>query len=331
MFSRLTSLPRLTALGALAVSFAAAAPAVAQQAAWPARMPIRLVVTYAPGGGADTMARLIAPKVGQILGQTVVVENRPGGSGQIAAANVARSAPDGYTFMVDAASFSTNPSLFKKLPYDTARDFTPVSVLARFPNMLVVTPNLPQKNVQELIQAIRTKPESLAYASSGNGSAQHLAGALFAQRLKLELLHVPYKGGGPAMTDVMAGQVPIFFANTASGLQHVKSGKLRALAVTGATRVGALPQVPTLIESGVPDYEVYEWNPVLAPAGTPADIVAKMSDAIAQTLRSPDVTKQIEELGGRVDAMSPAQAKTFIGAEMQRWDGVIKAANIQLD
>ena len=319
----------LPALTALALSLGIASPAFSQQ--WPAKMPIRLVVSYAPGGGADTMARLIAPRVSQIIGQTVVVENRPGGSGQIAANNVARSAPDGYTFLVDAASFSTNPSLFKKLPYDTAKDFVPVSVLARFPTMLVVTPTLPQKNFAELLQAIRSTPGGMAYASSGNGSAQHLAGALFAQRLKLELLHVPYKGGGPAMTDVMAGQVPMFFANTASGLQHVKSGKLRAMAVTGAKRVPAIPDVPTLIESGVPDYEVYEWNPVLAPAGTPADIVAKMSEAIAATLRTPEVTRQIEDLGGRVDAMSPADAKTFISAEMRRWGDVIKAANISLD
>lgn len=325
-FKRASALP---ALAAAALALGIASPAFSQQ--WPARMPIRLVVSYAPGGGADTMARLIAPKVGQIIGQTVVVENRPGGSGQIAATNVARSAPDGYTFLVDAASFSTNPSLFKKLPYDTAKDFVPVSVLARFPNMLVVTPKLPQQDVAQLLEAIRAKPGSLAYASSGNGSAQHLAGALFAQRLKLDLLHVPYKGGGPAMTDVMAGQVPMFFANTASGLQHVKSGKLRALAVTGATRVAAIPGVPTLLESGVPDYEVYEWNPVLAPAGTPADIVAKMSEAIATTLRTPEVTRQIEDLGGRVDAMSPADAKTFIAAEMRRWSDVIKAANVSLD
>ncbi|MDF3836595.1 tripartite tricarboxylate transporter substrate binding protein [Cupriavidus basilensis] len=310
---------------------AAGSSGLAHAEAWPAAKPIRLVVTYAPGGGADTMARMISPRLGQELGQTIVVDNRPGAGGQIGTDLVAKSAPDGYTVLLDAASFASNPSLYKKLPYDPVKSFIPVSVLAPYPNMLVVNPQFPARSVQELIAMARAKPGGIAYASSGNGSAQHLAGALFAQRMKLDLLHVPYKGGGPAMADVIAGQVPVFFANTASGLQHVRAGKLRALAVTGAKRTPILPDTPTLAEAGVPRYEVYEWNGVFLPAGTPPDIVKRLSEAIRKVINLPENRERVTSLGGEIVAGTPAEAAKFIQAQTSEWAKVIKDGNIQVD
>ena len=234
------------------------------------------------------MARLVAPKMAEALGQPVVVENKPGASGQIGAGEVARAAADGYTLLLDASSYSVNPSLDAKLPYDPAKAFTPIGVLALFPNMLVVSQGFAPKDVRELIALARSQPGSIAYASSGNGSAQHLAGELFRQKAGVDITHVPYKGGAPALNDVIGGQVPMFFANMASGLPHVKSGKLRALAITGAKRSPALPQAPTIAEAGVAGYEVYEWNAIFAPAGTPPGVIAKLADAIAKATQSPE-------------------------------------------
>src|SRR5438309_11232259 len=214
--------------------------------------PVRLIVTYPPGGGADTIARLLAPRVGEALGQPMIVENRPGASGTIGAGEVARAAPDGMTLMLDASSYAVNPALYPKLPYDPRRAFAPISLLVLFPNMLVVNPAFAARSVQELVPTATAQPGKIAYASSGNGSAQHLAAELFRQGAGLDMVHVPYKGGGPALQDVIGGQVPLFFANMASGLPHVKSGRLRALAVTGSRRSGAAPELPTLAESGVP-------------------------------------------------------------------------------
>ncbi len=244
--------------------------------AWPAR-PITIVVTYPPGGGADLMARLIAPGLGRELGQTVIVENRPGAGGQIGAAYVTKAAPDGYTMMVDASSYAVNPSLYPRLPYDPDKAFRPIGVLARYPNVLVATASFPASKVSDVLAMARQKPGSVAFASSGNGSAQHLAGVLFEQRAGVDLLHVPYKGGGPAMTDVIAGQVPLFFANVASSLQHIKAGKLKPLAVTSHSRTQALPSVPTMLEAGVASYEVYEWNAAFLPAATPEPSATKLA------------------------------------------------------
>lgn len=219
--------------------------------------PISLVVSYPAGGGADLIARIIAPRLADALGQSVVVENKPGASGQLAASQVARATPDGSTLLLDASSFAVNPSLFPKLPYDSAKAFTPLAVLAIFPNVLVCTPGFSAKSVKDVIQLAKAKPGELTYASSGNGSAQHLAGAMFEGRAGVQLLHVPYRGGGPAMTDVMGGQVPLFFANVASSLGHIQAGKLRPLAVTSMVRARSLPDVPTMAEAGVPGYRCW--------------------------------------------------------------------------
>ena len=277
------------------------------------------------------MARLIAPKMAESLGQPVVVENKPGASGQIGAGEVARAAPDGYTLMLDAANYAVNPSLYAKLPYDPAKAFTPIGVLALYPNMLVVTPSFAPKTVKELVDLAKSKPGTVAFASSGNGSAQHLAGELFKQKAGVDLTHIPYKGGGPAMNDVMGGQVPVFFANVASGMGHVKGGKLRPLALTGAKRIAALPDTPTMAEAGVPGYEVYEWNGVFAPAGTPAPVVQKLADALAKAMASPDIKERVASLGGEISGYGPKEAEKFIREQTELWAKVVKAGNIKVD
>ena len=293
--------------------------------------PIRLVVTYPPGGGADLMARLVAPKMSEVLGQPVVVDNKPGAGGQIGAAEVARAAPDGHTIMLDAANHAVNPSLYPKLPYDAEKAFQPISLLVRFPNVLVVTPAFPAKDVRELIAAAKAKPGTVAFASSGNGSAQHLSAELFRQRAGVEMTHVPYKGGGPALNDVIGGQVPVFFANMASGLPHVKAGKLRALAITGSTRSPALPDTPTMAEAGLAGYEVYEWNAIFAPAGTPAPVVARLAEAIAKAMQAPDVRERVAGLGGEIAALNPADTARFVRDQSDLWGKVVRAGNLRAE
>jgi tripartite-type tricarboxylate transporter receptor subunit TctC len=290
---------------------------------------ITLVVSYPAGGGADLMARIIAPRLGEALGQNVVVDNKPGASGQLAASAVARSTPDGATLLLDASSFAVNPSLYPKLPYDSNKAFIPLAVLATFPNVLVCHPGFGVTSVKEVIARAKAKPDDVAYASSGNGSAQHLAGALFEERTGVRLSHIPYRGGGPAMNDVMGGQVPLFFANVASSLGHIQSGKLRALAVTAAVRARSLPNVPTMAEAGVPNYEVLEWNPVLAPAGMDADTRAKLVEALRKALADSEVLGRIRALGGDVFAdASQASAGKFIQAQQAQWAKVIRERKI---
>ncbi len=297
---------------------------------WPTK-PITLVVTYPPGGGADAMARLVAPKMAEALGQNIIVENRPGASGQIGAAMVAKAAPDGYTLMLDASSFSVNPSLYPKLPYDSEKAFRPIGVIALFPNVLLVNAQFPAKNVGELIAIAGKKKEAVTYASSGNGSAQHLAGALFESAAKVDMTHVPYKGGGPALNDVISGEVPIFFGNMASTLQHVQSGRLRALAVTASKRSNILPDVATLSELGVKNAEVYEWNAIFAPAGTPEPIVAALSAAMQKALDHPEVKERVSRLGGEMQRAGSDSARQFISQQMSLWSQVVKARGIKLE
>lgn len=291
--------------------------------------PITLLVSYAAGGGADLMARLIAPHMAAALGQTVLVDNKPGASGQIAAAQIARATPDGTQLLFDASSFAVNPSLFPKLPYDSNTAFVPLAVLALFPNVLVCTPSFAAKDVRELIAMAKSKPGQLSYASSGNGSAQHLAGALFESRAGVDLVHVPYRGGGPAMNDVMAGQVPLFFANVASSLGQIQSGRLRPIAVTSRRRARALPNIPTMEEAGVAGLEVLEWNPVLAPAGIDAATRGKLVAAIEKALAEPEVLGRIRALSGEVFQNQPAGiAAGFIQAQQALWGKVVKERNI---
>jgi tripartite-type tricarboxylate transporter receptor subunit TctC len=305
-------------------------PASFAQTQWPTK-PITMIVTYPPGGGADSMARLIAPKLSEALGQPVVVENKAGASGQIAAAFVAKAAPDGYTLMLDASSFAVNPALYSKIPYDSDKAFKTIGVIALFPNVLVVNAQFPAKNVAELIALAKAKKDAVAFASSGNGSAQHLAGALFESSAKVDLVHVPYKGGGPALNDVVGGQVPVFFGNLASTLPHIQSGRLRALALTSNKRSAILPDIPTLTEAGVSGAEVYEWNPILVPSGTPDAVVARLAAALQKALEASDVRARVLQLGGELQSMDVDASGRFVRENMSLWSRVVKAKGISLD
>ena len=317
----------INVLALATLALCTASPMVMAQGVFPNK-PITLVVTYPPGGGADAMARLIAPKMGEALGQPVIIENKPGASGQIGASAVAKAAPDGYTLMLDASSFAANPALYPKLPYDSLKAFKPIGVVALFPNVVLVNANFPAKNISELTAAARKTKDAVSYASSGNGSAQHLAGALFESAAKVDMVHVPYKGGGPALNDVIGGQVPLFFGNLASTLQHVQSGKLKALAVTSAKRSPILPDIPTLTEAGLKGAEIYEWNAVFTPANTPEPVVAKLAAAFQHALESPEVKARVTQLGGEIQKGSPDQAKKFIEQQVSLWTRVIKERNI---
>lgn len=332
-FDLFANAPRPAAVGYLLAAGLLAAPVVAAAQAvapWPSK-PITLVVTYSPGGGADAMARLIAPKLGEALGQHVIVENRPGAGGQIGASAVAKATPDGHTLMLDASSFAVNPSLYPKLPYDSDKAFRTIGVVALFPNVVLVNAQFPAKNVGELIAAGRDRKDAVSFASSGNGSAQHLAGALFESAAKVDMVHVPYKGGGPALNDVIGGQVPLFFGNLASTLPHIQGGRLRALAVTSAKRSPILPDVPTLAEAGVSGADVYEWNALFVPAATPEAVIVKLSAALKKALDASEVKARIAQLGGEIQKGDPDTARRFVREQTALWARVVKARAISVE
>jgi len=300
-------------------------------AAYPERA-VTLVVTYPPGGTVDLVARLIGPKLAEKLGQPVIIENRGGAGGMIGGAAVAKAKPDGYTLMLDASNHAQNPVLQSKMQFDTLADFAPVSLLLRVPNVLVVTPSAPILHVDDLIRwgkAGSAKP--LHFASAGPGSAQHLAGALFNLLAGTQLEHVPYKGGGPAMVDVMAGQVPVMFASMGSSWQHVRSGKLRAVAVGGSQRSAAAPDLPTIAESGVPGYETYEWNGVFAPAGTPQAIIDQVSQALVEVLKDPAVLETLSGIGAEPIGSTPAELDAFRRAEIDKWREVVQKTGLKVN
>lgn len=314
-------------LAAAALTLASVA---AQAQAWPAK-PIKLVVSYPPGGTLDAVARIIATPLSQRLGQPVVVDNRAGAGGAIGGELVAKSAPDGYTVLLDASNHAQNPALRSKMPFDTLRDLAPVSLLVKVPNVLVVNPATSIKTVQDLVAQAKAKPGEINFASSGNGSAQHLAAEQFSAMAGVRMTHVAYKGGGPALTDVMAGQVPVFFGSLASSLAYIQGGKLRAVAVTGKARAAVLPQLPTVAEAGLPGYEVYEWNAVFVPAGTPAAVTERLSKELAAVLQEPEVRKRLEATGAEVIGSTPAELDAFRRAELVKWSKLAKDNKIQLD
>ena len=304
----------------------ASAPVAAFSQAYPSKV-IRVVVPYSPGGGADNAARILAPRLSQQMGQQVIIENRAGGSGSIGANAVAQADPDGYTVLYDASSFSVNPAL-RKLPFDAKKDLVPVSLAVTVPNILVVPPNAPYKTVGEFIDPARKKPGVMTYASYGPGSAAHLIGELLKNQAKIDMLHVPYKGGAPALMDVMGGQVDSYFSNAASGMNYVKSGRLRALAVTSSKRMAALPDVPTLAESGFKNFEVLEWNGFFVPKGTPPDIVARLNKEVVAALKDPATRSKLQGLGLDPVGSSADEFAKFLGNEMSRWAALVKSNNI---
>jgi tripartite-type tricarboxylate transporter receptor subunit TctC len=298
-------------------------------AAWPDK-PIRMVVPYAAGGGADNTARIVAQQISAALGQQIVIDNRPGAGGVIGEDNVAKAAGDGYTVLYDASAFSVNPAL-RKLPFDAAKDFIPVSLVATAPQILVVPENAPYKTVAEFLDFARKNPGKLSFASAGGGTGSHLAGEALNEQAKVNLMHVPYKGGAPALTDLMGGQVSAYFGNVASTLGYVKSGKLRALAVSSTRRVPALPDTPTLGESGLPGYNVVEWNGVFLPKGTPPDIVQKLGKAVQAAVNDPTVRQKLLQLGLEPAGTTPEAFARFVQDETGRVSALVRARNIRVD
>jgi len=307
---------------------AIAFPAAAQN--YPSR-PVRLIVGFAPGGGVDINARLLAPKLSEYLGQQVVVENVPGAGTNIANERVARAAPDGYTLLINTAAVAINMSLYRNLPFDTLRDFAPVSVFSQSPNVLVVNAKLPAQNVKELVAMARSSPGKLNYSSAGVGTTQHLAAELFKLRTGTFIVHIPYKGTAPSMTALIAGEVDLSFANIPSIQGHLKSGRLRALAATAARRDPQLPEVPTMKEAGVEGVEVVVWYGVLAPAGTPRDIVQERAEGIQRATRDADVRKRMLEQGAEPVGSTPEEFTKLLREEVARWAEVVKISGARAD
>ena len=321
------------ATGAVGTGLAGlAVPAAwAQSADWP-RQSLHWIVPYPAGGGTDVLARTVAEAMRPALGQSVVIENKPGASTNIGAQQVATAKPDGYTVMsADNAVLAFNAHLFSKLPFDPAKDFTFIGGISRFPLVLVVHPAFPAQNVAQLLEMARAKPDAVNYASPGNGSPHHLAMELFKQRTGVQLTHVPYKGAAPAVADVMAGQVPCMFLDLAAGLPLMQTGKVRALATGSAQRLASLPEVPTLAEAGVQGVEVFAFQGLLGPAGLPQPVVQRLNAELNKALASPAVVQRMKELSMESLAGTPAQFQQMARAESQRWGEIIRQAGIKLD
>lgn len=313
---------------AAAAGFCLAAPASAQD--FP-NQTVTLVVPFAAGGSTDLVARVVAEAMSKDLGQQVIVENVGGAGGNLGADRVARAEPDGYTILMGTvATHALNPLILKTKPYDPEKDFTPVSLLVLVPNVLAVNPQLPVNTVQELIDLLKSKPQDYSYASSGNGTPLHLSGELFKSMAGVEIQHVPYKGSGPALTDVLANQVPIIFDNLPSSSGHMKSGTLRALGVTTTERSSAFPDVPTIAET-VPGYETYSWNALFAPANTPPEAVARLNAAAKKALEDASVKARMKDFSATIVASTPEELGAHVSAELAKWTPIVKDANVQMD
>jgi len=321
-----TSLTRRLLLAALGtVPFAHLARA---QAAWPNR-PVRVMVPYPPAGGADTTARIVFGKLGEMLGQQFVIENRGGAGGTIGEAMVAKADPDGYTVLHDATAFSVNSSLYSNLPFDYNKDFEPVALVSLVPNILVVTPTVPVKTVADVIALAKAAPDGIDMASSGNGTLQHLSLEMFRHRTGIKISHVPYRGGGLALNDVISGQVKFFFANGSSVVGLIQGGKVKAIAHTGKGKLTSLPDIPPVSET-LPGFEAYEWNGVFVPRGTPGEIVQALNRALNAALRDPNVISRFEQLTIDIRTTTPQEFRAFVQEQMALWSQVVKEANIRL-
>ena len=318
---------RATLLRAAALVLALTAPAAADE--YPTR-PVRLIVPFPPGGSNDVVGRMIATQLSERLGKQVVVDNRAGAGGVIGTEIAAKSPADGYTLLVVSIAHAVNPWLYK-LNYDPIKAFAPVAILATGPNVLAVNPSLPVNSVQELVALAKQKPGELQYASAGVGSFQHLGGELFKLTASVDILHVPFKGGGPAMIDVIGGHTKIVFSSLVQTTPHIRSGKLKALATGGATRNAILPDVPTVKEAGVPDYEAVNWWGIVAPAGTPGAVVEKLRNEIAAVQDAAETQKQFVNEGAAVVQMTLPQFAAFMEAEMDKWGRVVKAGKIKAE
>jgi tripartite-type tricarboxylate transporter receptor subunit TctC len=317
---------RLTALVLSAGLLTGAASGVHAQG-YPNK-PIRIVVPYPPGGLNDTLARTVGQKLNEAWGQPVVVDNKPGGGTLIGTDAVAKASPDGYTLLITPFAFAVNPSIFKKLPYDPLKDFAPITLAAATPNLLVANASVPFNSLKELIASAKAKPGRLSYASTGTGSSNHLSMEKFKQMAAVDIVHVPYKGSAPAVTDLIGGQVDLMFDNIPNVLPHVKAGKLKVLAVTSPKRSSHVPEVPTVIEGGVPGYEVSVWFGIAAPAGTPEPIITKLNTEIVKVLNLPDVKEKFAAQGVDVVGSTPTEFAAHIKSQMATWDKVVKDAGV---
>jgi tripartite-type tricarboxylate transporter receptor subunit TctC len=307
----------------------AAAQAFAQS--YPAK-PVRMIIPYPPGGGNDTLGRLFAAKLGERIGQPVVVENRPGAGTIIGTEAAAKSPPDGYTILLSSiATHALSPNLYAKVPYDPIRDFAPITLLGIAPTVLVVPADLPAKDLAALVAAAKAKPGGLTYASGGNGTPPHINGEVFKSVAGVDLLHIPYKGGGPALVDLMAGRVQVMLDTAASAMPHVRSGKLRALAITGAKRSAEYPDIPTFAEAGLSGYDTNAWYSMHAPAGTPPEIVRRLNAELLASLKEPDVQARFKQLSTEPVGNSPEEFAAFVRAELDKYARIIKGAGIRLD
>jgi tripartite-type tricarboxylate transporter receptor subunit TctC len=311
-----------------ALSFAQASPSTQ---AYPTK-PIRLVVGVPPGGTTDLVARVVGEQLARELGQPVVVENRAGAAGNIGADLVAKSTPDGYTlFLAPIGTVAINPSLYANLPFDPLRDFAPISQLTSLPMAMVVNAAVPAKTVKEFIELARAQPGKINFASGGSGTGTHLAGELFKSMAGIEMVHVPYKGNGPAMVDLLAGRVSVMFDQVSTALPHMRAGKLRALGVTTAQRSSVAPDVPTLSESGLAGYDVTTWHGLVAPAGTPREVIARLNAAVVKALASPEVRERFKASGIEPVSSSPEQFGALMRGELARWREVIQRAGVKID
>jgi tripartite-type tricarboxylate transporter receptor subunit TctC len=325
-FSRL---PQPALLRLLATCLAIVAGPLHAQT-WPAK-PVRVVVPYAPGGGADVISRIMAARLTDVLGQQTVIDNRTGANGIVGSELVARAAPDGYTFLFVSSPFSVNPSLYPKLPFDTVRDFVPVSQVATAPYILVVHSSLPVKSLKELVALARARPGEIDYASGGAGGSPHLATELFKRMAKIDLNHVPYKGAGPALADVVAGQVQVMFANSAPALPHVRSGRLRALAISSMKRSPVAPDIPTVAESGYPGYQSDAVFGLVAPARTPPPIIDRISGDIRKAMVGSDAGERVKALGAELVVVGPAEWGRTLEGEMKRWGDLVRALGLKVE
>jgi tripartite-type tricarboxylate transporter receptor subunit TctC len=320
----------LVALAAISLALAGA-PSASAQAPFPSK-PIRIVVPFPPGGTTDILARAAAQKMTEAWKEQVVVDNRPGAGGNIGAELVAKAPPDGYTMLMGTVgTHAINPSLYAKMPYDHVKDFAPVILVASVPNVLVVHPSVPANTVQELIAYAKANPGKINFASSGSGTSIHLAGELFKTMAGVQMAHVPYKGSAPAIADLLGGQVQIMFDNLPSALPQIRGGKLRALAVTSAQRAPALPDVPTVAESGLPGFEASSWFGLLAPAGSPRDAIVKVNGEVDRWLASPEAKEKLTSQGANAAGGSPEDFARHIAAETAKWQQVVKASGAKVD
>jgi tripartite-type tricarboxylate transporter receptor subunit TctC len=315
---------------AAALAVAAAAPFAAAQSDYPSK-PIRFIVPYPPGGGTDVIARIVQNEMSKGLGQPVVIENRGGAGGAVGTELAAKAAPDGYTFLFTLSSHTINPLLYK-LSYDIERDFLPVSIIVSVPQLIAANVDAPAKSLKEFVAVAKASPGRFAFASVGNGTPSHIAGELLKLKTGIDVVHVPYKGGGPAVTDTIGGQVPFLFVTAPAAMSHVRAGKLRALAVTTRKRSPAAPEVPTVAEAlGIADYEVDSWYAMFAPAKTPAPIVARMQREIVRVVNVPEVKQKLLEQGGDAVGSSSAELDRVVKVELSKWREVISQAGIKLE